>query len=148
MISGEIGWGGLGLQAAKSGEMSSAVQRYRVPEISSESIAQTVARVAAASMDVSDGLLIDVKRLADASGCGAALALEQIPLAQPSDQTEAILSQCTSGDDYCVLVAVDGEQMVPGFIEIGTLMENPGLQLSFHGRQVNPPSTLGFEHKG
>ncbi|MEL6859037.1 MAG: thiamine-phosphate kinase [Pseudomonadota bacterium] len=146
LISGEIGWGGLGLQAARSGKTSPAAQRYRVPEIATESAARTVARVAAASMDVSDGLLIDVKRLAEASGCGAALALEQVPLAQPTDHAEGLLNQCTSGDDYCVLIAVEGEQIVPGFVEIGTLTQIPGLQLTLRGQRVNPPSTLGFEH--
>ena len=145
-VSGELGWGGLGLAAARAGEASGAADRYRVPEIASESIAQTIATVASASMDVSDGLLIDALRLAKASECGVQLALETIPLAAPAKDAESILRQCTSGDDYCVLISADGEQSVPGFVKIGELTASQGLALALNGRSINAPSTLGFEH--
>ncbi|MEM7638599.1 MAG: thiamine-phosphate kinase [Pseudomonadota bacterium] len=146
LINGEIGWGGLGLDAAKKGGPADLVQRYRVPRIGPIAAAGTIAKFATASMDVSDGLLIDVARLAAASGCGAHIHLESVPLAQVSENAEEILAQCTSGDDYCALISAGSGMSIPGFTVIGSLTPEPGLQLTHQGAVVNTPSTLGFEH--
>jgi thiamine-monophosphate kinase len=146
LVEGEIGWGGLGLSAAKSQGDPQIVERYRVPRVSDGEIAKTVAKIASASMDVSDGLLIDAARLADASGCGVKLDLESVPLAQPTAQVDDIIAQCTSGDDYRVLIATDPEISISGFTKIGELTESIGLKLAYNASDVNLPSTLGFEH--
>lgn len=145
-VNGEIGWGGLGLKAARRGDDAETAQRYQVPRISPLFAAQTVADIAHASMDVSDGLLIDALRLAEASECGVEIHLEQIPLAQPSDDLSEILAQITAGDDYRILMSAPPNQMIPGFTAIGSLTDSEGLQLRLHGQRVNAPSTLGFEH--
>ena len=147
-VNGEIGWGGQGLAAAKTQTESDIAQRYRVPEISTETDARMVAERASASMDVSDGLLIDASRLANASGCGIELELSQIPLAKPTENIEEIIDQCVSGDDYRTLICSDDSRPVRGFTEIGKLTQSPGIRLFYQGRPVNLPSTLGFEHKG
>lgn len=145
-INGEIGWGGLGLAAARRNEFSETALRYQVPRISPLFVAQTVADIATASMDVSDGLLLDALRMADASHCGVALNLEAVPLAAPTAELAQILAQCTAGDDYRILMAAAPDLEIPGFAAIGKLTESAGLQLRFQGQQVNAPSTLGFEH--
>jgi len=145
-LCGEIGWGYLGLQAAQRGEENDIAYRYRVPDISPQSSAHVVANHASASMDISDGLLIDVSRLAEASGCGAQLFLDRTPLAQPTDDLETILAQCTGGDDYRILISAPKGQDLPNFTEIGILTDRPGLNLTYNGARVNVPSTLGFEH--
>lgn len=145
-IDGEIGWGGIGLQAARAAGDPDAVERYQVPHISPASAAQTVADKASASMDVSDGLLIDASRLAKASGCRALIDLEQVPLASPSAELSEIIAQCTAGDDYRILMSAPKEREIPGFTAIGILTESDGLELRYQGQRVNPPSTLGFEH--
>ena len=145
-LCGEIGWGCLGLQAAQRGEENDVACRYRVPDISPLSSAHVVANHASASMDVSDGLLIDVSRLAEASSCGVELFLDRIPLAQPTDDLETILAQCTGGDDYRILISAPKGQDLPNFAEIGILTDRPGLNLTYNGARVNVPSTLGFEH--
>jgi thiamine-monophosphate kinase len=145
-ISGEIGWGGAGLEAAKAGGDEETAHRYRVPDIGGLVEAQTVATHASASMDVSDGLLIDLKRLADASECGAALSLKAVPLAAPTTEPGEIIAQCTSGDDYQILLSAEPDVLVPGFTKIGVLIESPGLHLTHQGQAVNAPSILGFEH--
>ncbi|MEO1305013.1 MAG: thiamine-phosphate kinase [Pseudomonadota bacterium] len=145
-ISDEIGWGGAGLKAAKSGQDERVANRYRVPKIGNQDTSRTIAGVAHASLDVSDGLFIDVMRLASASGCGALIELETVPLAEPTDHLEAIFEQCTAGDDYCVLMSAPENIAVPGFKCIGKLTESLDLTLTLQGRSVNPPSILGFEH--
>ncbi|MEL7033095.1 MAG: thiamine-phosphate kinase [Pseudomonadota bacterium] len=146
LMSGEIGWGGLGLQAAKTGALEDIALRYRIPQISSLETAKTIAKHATASLDVSDGLLIDAARLAEASGCGVEIRLDSIPLAKATENIEEIISQCVAGDDYCALISADPGASVPGFHRIGELTSTPGLHLSHRGRAVKTPSTLGFEH--
>lgn len=146
LVNGEIGWGSAGLRAARDGGTADFAQRYRVPRISSLFAAQVVADLATASMDVSDGLLIDASRLAAASGCGVEIDLGAIPLAVPSENTADILNQCTAGDDYRILVSAVANTAVPGFTMIGKLTANSGIRLRHQGQRVNPPSTLGFEH--
>lgn len=145
-VDGEIGWGRIGLEAARAGGDPQTALRYQVPRISTLFAAQIVADLASASMDISDGLLIDAGRLADASGCGVRIALESVPLARPTKTIAEILDQCSAGDDYRILLSAPSGQSVPGFFRIGTLTESGGLQLSFNGRSVNPPSRLGYEH--
>ena len=97
-------------------------------------------------MDVSDGLLLDVRRLAEASGCGAMLDLEAVPLAAATGDIAQLLAQCTAGDDYQILMTAPPDQVIPGFTPIGKLTESGGLQLRFQAQPINLPSTLGFEH--
>ena len=146
LINGEIGWGGAGLRAAQAGEPADIAQRYRVPRISSLFAAQIVADLATASMDVSDGLLIDASRLAEASGCGLEIDLGAVPLANPTEDISDILRQCTAGDDYRILVSAAADKALPGFTAIGHLTANSGIRLIHQEQLVNPPSTLGFEH--
>ena len=145
-ISGEIGWGGIGLEAAKSGGDATAANRYRVPAIANSSTANLVARCATASMDVSDGLFLDAARLAKASNCGIQIDLEAVPLANPTSELDEIFAQCSAGDDYQIMLTAAVGEEVPGFKKIGQLTESPGLSLHLRGARVNPPSTLGFEH--
>lgn len=147
-VNSEIGWGGMGLAAAKTQTDPDVAARYRLPQISTEADARTVANQASASMDVSDGLLIDASRLAKASDCGVELDLSLVPLAKPTEIIEQITKQCVSGDDYCLLICADGSQAIRGFSKIGKLTRTPGLRLSFRGKDINLPSTLGFEHEG
>ena len=145
-VSGEIGWGHLGLEAALSGDNPAVANRYRVPQVGGVELARAIAEHASASMDVSDGLLIDVTRIGESSDCGVHVELEEIPLAQPSGDLDIIMDQCTGGDDYLALIAADSQLDLPGFTKIGTLTAEHGLRLTYKGQDVNPPVTLGFEH--
>ncbi len=145
-VSGEVGWGHIGLEAAISRGDPATIQAYRVPCIGSVETANIVAKHATASMDISDGLLIDALRLGEASNLGVRIKLDEVKLAEPRDAVEEILTQCTAGDDYLVLLATAAGTDVPGFIRIGELTESPGLSLTHHNININPPVTLGFEH--
>ncbi|MEL6860795.1 MAG: thiamine-phosphate kinase [Pseudomonadota bacterium] len=145
-VSGEIGWGGLGLIAARENGDPETADRYRVPRINPVSFGHSVAEHASASMDVSDGLLIDAARLAQASGCGVEIHLDRVPLASPSEEVSEILAQCTSGDDYQILLSGPSDLQIPGFSPIGQLTSEAGLRLFQKGEAVNAPSILGFEH--
>ena len=101
---------------------------------------------ARASMDVSDGLLIDLKRLLEANGRGGELWLDCVPLAQPSSDLDVILKQVTGGDDYqTLLFAPEGVEFT-GFTRIGRLTEAAEFKVLLDNSPINLPETLGFEH--
>ncbi|HYD39122.1 MAG TPA: thiamine-phosphate kinase, partial [Allosphingosinicella sp.] len=69
-VSGTIGDAGAGLKLLESGqdEPAGLIERYRNPRPRLEA-GRRLAPLASAMMDVSDGLLIDAGRMAQASGC-------------------------------------------------------------------------------
>jgi thiamine-monophosphate kinase len=133
--------------------------RRPIPQLSA---GQALAPHAHAMMDVSDGLLLDARRMAEASGCAIAIELEQLPLssafiAERGAAVEQRLFAATGGDDYALLTALE-----PGLdaatlslpdatriSRIGSLAAGePSVSLSWHGEPVQLPETLGFEHSG
>lgn len=114
-----------------------------------------------AMMDVSDGLLLDARRLAEASGCSAVIDLNALPLSQAyiadrGDSPAARMFAATGGDDYALLAAFPAGfnpalrlplPSGPTVSRIGSLAA-PGSPLSLvsGGRAVQVPETLGFEH--
>jgi thiamine-monophosphate kinase len=123
---------------------------------------QALAPHATAMMDVSDGLLLDASRLAEASGCSARIDLDTLPLsrafaAERGVDDGARLFAATGGDDYALLAALPPD-MEPSTLSlpdgtriacIGTL--GPGgapVALTSRGQPVPLPESLGHEHRG
>lgn len=161
-LSGTIGDGGAGLRLAREGktEPAALIERYRCPRPRLEA-GQRLARIVGAMMDVSDGLLIDASRLAQASGCRVCVRLDWLPLSPALLELEgnsrgARLTAASAGDDYELLFTAAPERTR----EIETLAEELGLPLSPIGQcepgaglslldggtPVPLPKMLGFEH--
>ena len=111
-------------------------------------------------MDVSDGLLLDLARMCAASGCGAAIDLDALPLsrafiAERGQHRRARLFAATGGDDYALLVAL-APDVDPALslclpkatilAPIGTLTDGGGISLSDAAGEVPLPERLGYEH--
>lgn len=152
-VTGTIGdgWAGLQLLLAARTAPHSLIAAYRRPQAR---IADgcVLAQVAHAMMDVSDGLLIDAARMADASGLSVRIDLAKIPLSADfaatfgSDQAAA-LSAATGGDDYQLLFAADGEAHLPvAATRVGGFGEGSGIALSWNGMPVDLPARLGWLH--
>jgi len=122
---------------------------------------QLLAPHAAAALDISDGLLLDARRMADASRCGVSLELSSIPLSDAfvavhGQDSEALLFASTGGDDYALLLALDPKLdpftlSLPSetrMTRIGNFTEGSGLTLTFNGEAITLPETLGHEHRG
>jgi thiamine-monophosphate kinase len=105
---------------------------------------QALAPLATAMMDVSDGLLIDARRLADASGIAIAIDLDAVPLALPGlDPLEA----ATAGDDYELLFTLPAGVAPPlAATRIGTTNTGTGLALASNGTVIPLPDKLGYSH--
>lgn len=145
-IGGEIGWGAIGLAAARVGGSDQGAGRYRVPLISTAAQARTVSDIATASMDVSDGLLIDAQSLAQASRVGLEIALDAVPLAVDASDFEDIIRLCSGGDDYQILMTAREHEAPEGFTKIGKVTTGNKLAFTYKNEPVNLPETLGFEH--
>lgn len=113
-----------------------------------------------AMMDVSDGLLLDLQRLCSASGCGAEVLLDSLPLspafvAARGEGRAARLFAATGGDDYALLAALPDaldplSLSLPGrprLACIGRLVADGGLALKDSDGAVPLPETLGYEHR-
>jgi thiamine-monophosphate kinase len=113
-----------------------------------------------AMMDVSDGLLLDTLRLCQASGCGALIDLDALPLSRAfvalrGESAQSRLFAATGGDDYALLATIPG-QTEPSTLSLpkGTTMQRigtleagePSIRLTSSGQPVDLPERLGFEH--
>jgi thiamine-monophosphate kinase len=135
------------------------IYRRPVPQLGA---GQLIAPHARAMMDVSDGLLLDARRMAEASACAILIELDRLPLssafvAERGSGLNAQLFAATGGDDYALLAALAAE-LDPATLclpegtritRIGTFAANEApLSLTSGGVPVELPERLGFEHQG
>ncbi len=161
-ISGTIGDAGAGLRVAL-GEIEGAqalVTGYRRPA-PRLALGQALAPLVSAMMDVSDGLLIDAARMAEASQCAFSIELGAVPLsgdyvAACGDTQRARIDAAIAGDDYELLFTLPAEggeaieQMAAviglRLTRIGTIEAGDGIRLFDGGREVALPASLGWQH--
>jgi thiamine-monophosphate kinase len=150
-LGGPVGDAGAGLALLNRGEQhpEALISTYLTPQ-PQLALGQVLAPIAHAMMDVSDGLLIDARRMARASD--VALVIEQVPLsmalaAHAGRNIEARLAAATAGDDYVLLAALAPEAVPPlGCIAIGYVEDGEGVRLRLDGEDVSLPPRLGWEH--
>lgn len=106
-----------------------------------------------AAIDVSDGLASDVRRLTEASGVGAEIDVERLPVASEAkriadargwDVERMVLG---GGEDYEILVALPADQIAAAgieLLEIGRIVDE-GLWLVREGRR-EPLDLEGWDH--
>jgi thiamine-monophosphate kinase len=151
LLTGPCGGSAAGLRRLRSGDANDGdglslsyrrpVARLREGELARQTGAH-------AMIDVSDGLALDLHRLADASGVG--FALDDVPVAEGATEEEAL----GGGEDYELIVAVDeggadrlSVRLVDAGmrrpIRFGSLVEDPGVRLL----QGEPLAPLGWQHR-
>jgi len=159
-LVGTLGDAAAGLAVLRANRQAEGVliEAYRRP-VPLLAAGRALAPHAHAMMDVSDGLLLDLARLCSASGCGAAVNLESLPLtrafiAERGQHRGARLFAATGGDDYALLAACgpdlnplslclpDGAMVTP----IGHLTDGGGICLTDAAGEVPLPERLGYEH--
>jgi thiamine-monophosphate kinase len=155
-VSGSIGDAGLGLAIALGHAPHDAalLKRFRRPE-PRLALGRALIGTASAAMDVSDGLLIDADRLAQASGVALAIDLGAVPVSDAAAARCPTLAErialTTAGDDYELLftappgvdvAALSGRTPVT---RIGAVTAGRGVRLANQGVDVTP-ARLGWEH--
>ena len=160
-LVGNLGDAGAGLEQLRQDKNAAGplVEAYRRP-LPLLAAGQPLATHAHAMMDVSDGLLLDALRMAEASGCIAVIDLDSLPLSDAfmavrGDDRGARLFAATAGDDYALLAALPADfstLCLPSettITQLGRLAAGVGsLQLVSGGKPVTLPERLGHEHRG
>jgi thiamine-monophosphate kinase len=160
-LIGTVGDSAAGLAQLKDDRHAAGplVDIYRRP-VPLLSAGQALAPKAHAMMDISDGLLLDAMRMAEASGCRLRIELDALPLSRPfidarGEGLQARLFAATGGDDYALLAALP-PKIDPSTLSLpeGTTIERigslvagpPSIRLTNEGQPVALPERLGFEH--
>lgn len=159
-VSGTIGDAALGLRLREDPDFAARLSpsarnflldRYLLPRPRLELAAQLRAG-ASAAMDVSDGLLGDLAKLARASEVSARVALADIPLSEAGREAlaldPALLETLLSGgDDYEILACGDAALLGASFTRIGEIVagSEPPRVLDERGEAMKF-KTLSFRH--
>lgn len=134
-VTGIIGRAGLGLHGDPDHLEAYLRPQPRLAE------GQALARLVHAMMDVSDGLLIDAQRMAEASSLAVAVDLDAVPVAGE------LMAAITAGDDYELLFAAPPDLAPPvPATRIGTFSSGAGLSLFDRAGPVLLPPRLGWQH--
>lgn len=155
-LTGRIGAARRGYDAVQSGRQDEWVAAFREPQLPPPFAARLVARHARAAMDVSDGLLGDLAKLAAASTVRADIAFDSVPFAGGASDVETMLDLATWGDDYQLLFAAcpsnrlklkeESSEFGVNLARIGMIGPGTGVRVTLDGAEINLPETLGFEH--
>ncbi len=127
-VSGTCGDAAAGLALLERGIHDDLLaQRFLRPSARIELGARLVGR-ASAVIDVSDGLIGDLRKLLEASGVGAEIQVDRVPvssaLLQHFDTDDTLRFALTGGDDYelCLTAAADAVVGIDSITAIGTVV--------------------------
>ncbi len=168
-VTGTIGDGALGLKVVtktrfrdtlEAQDVSMLADRYHLPRPRLGFLEPIVDHITAA-MDVSDGLALDLSRLARASGCAARLKAATVPLSPAGrravDSDPSLLNIVLSGgDDYEILftappsaasaIVAHGSATGCSATAIGTMDDGEGLHIvDAEGRPITLENA-GYQH--
>lgn len=157
-VTGVPGEAAAGLALIKAGRVEGVAETHLIrrflrptPRVA---LGRALRRNASAAMDVSDGLLADLNKLCQASGCGADLNLDALP---PSQAMARLFTpeQCErfvlgGGDDYELLFTVPADRaaQLPVSVRcIGTIVAGNQVRCLRAGREIERQA-LGYDHFG
>jgi thiamine-monophosphate kinase len=162
-VSGSLGGALAGLECMNQPDLSAEqlvwLKRFLTPDPRIE-LGQQLVGTASAAIDISDGLLADLGHLVNASGCGASLALEAIPVAaglvESYGEAEALQRAACSGDEYELCFACSpsraeevrriAQSLGVTLTRIGELVPGDTIKCRFRGVDWRPNKVSGYEH--
>ncbi len=154
-LSGTVGDGAAGLELmtkpldAYHTEQQFLTERFWKPQARVQ-LGRALRNRATAAIDVSDGLLGDLGKLVEASGVGATIRVEDVPLSQALttcfDEDRVLPLALTGGDDYelCFAAPAGLPEEIAGVpvTPIGTINSEPGVRCLLNDEPAQ------FEHQG
>lgn len=166
-VSGSIGDGSLGLAALNgqlpdlsTSDITYLSERYHLPE-PRLLLGQQLVGISNATIDISDGIVADLKHICDTSGAGASIYLEHVPLSPAGHAAVDSLPDwrvraLVGGDDYELLFCVSrgaakdidtlARRLNLPLTCIGQITADPGVfVLDEHSEIIKIPNS-GFSH--
>ena len=155
-VSGQLGRAALGLRRLRNGSRHGAHAQLR-PE---PRVALGIAArdLASAAIDVSDGLVLDLSRMLEASGCGAELWADALPTSASVRRSGERLNLCLyGGEDYELCLGVSPSRwerlrrraasLGTALTVIGEARRGRGLRLAkARGERSRALAAKGFDH--
>ena len=154
-VSGQLGGAASALVRLKAGEIC---DRRRLDQPQPRiTLGEKLRDLASAAIDVSDGLLADLKHILKASHCGATLQLELVPRDRVNGELVTLEQAVSGGDDYelCFtaspaaaleLTQLASELQLP-LTRIGHITSIPKLSCFFEGKPLyTDDQALGYQH--
>ncbi|WP_066552020.1 thiamine-phosphate kinase [Croceicoccus bisphenolivorans] len=142
-VTGTLGAALAGFEALQRGDMAGALSYRRPVPLVAQGLA--LARLVSAMMDVSDGLLIDARRMAEASGTTIDIAAASVPVAP--GLADRRLEAMTWGDDYQLLFTLPaGEDPPVPATRIGAVLPRGEAPLLLDGVPPEEGTSLGYRH--
>lgn len=150
-VTGTVGDAAAGLELLGRGERDDfLIRRFLRPRARIETGLSLVGR-ASAVIDVSDGLIGDLKKLLDASGVGGELDIERVPISDAVrshfDEARQTHFALTGGDDYelCFTARPDMVGHIADLTAIGNVAGEQGLVCRRNGVIVDYDDS-GYRH--
>jgi thiamine-monophosphate kinase len=107
-------------------------------------------------IDISDGLSSDLNRICNQSKVGAIIEAQRIPISEAAKKCEDPLAAALNdGEDFELLFTLSTEEfdklrtrwdMDLGITEIGTITQNPGMQIKIPDGKVSELKPGGYDH--
>ncbi|MFZ1865657.1 MAG: thiamine-phosphate kinase [Polyangiales bacterium] len=156
-VTGTLGGAALGLAILEAGRLDlqhgpSFAERWRKPPMNG-AVASTVATLATAAVDVSDGCLQDLGHVCTASRVAATIFAHALPTSPGYDATcrslqlDPIELALTGGEDYeLVFTAPPSTEAASVATRIGRITEGAGVRVLDERDEPMELSRLGFRH--
>lgn len=162
-VSGHLGEAAAGLRILLDGQPSGESERRLVERFCRPTprvaLGQALLGIASAAIDISDGLCGDLGKLAAASGCGAQLEAEKLPISADllsvAEDVDAVQLAIAGGEDFelCFTVPQSREERLDAvarehavtLTRIGTTRRERGVEVTERGRPLKTDAA-GFRH--
>jgi thiamine-monophosphate kinase len=123
-------------------------------------ISEIIKLYAHAAIDISDGFIIDLQRMTNASGKGAEISLEKIPISTSMkkfvNNDDDIKELLVGGEDYELIFTIDKNHKSKLeeysndkniiFSEVGKVVRGSDISMFSNGIKVELPKNIGHDH--
>jgi thiamine-monophosphate kinase len=148
-VTGTVGDAAAGLALLRDGEREDYLQRRFLRPRARVAKGRELIGQASAAIDLSDGLVGDLRKLLDASGVGADIDIENIPTSETLRQRftaeEALEFALTGGDDYELLFTGPADIDIDDATPIGMVTAGTDLRCRLNGELVEV-NDAGYRH--
>ena len=144
VVTGPLGGSAAGLRALELGleGFDELVRMHNRPPLRLAE-GRSLASVAHALIDLSDGIATDARHIAERSGCAVEIEIERLPLA-PRIEEVGPESFWTLGEDYELLAALaPGDAAATGYVVVGRCLPGTDARIT---RAGEPLALSGWEH--